>query len=103
MTKELTNSEFENFIKKGVVLIDFFADWCMPCMIMSPIIDEISEKFKGKVKVGKMNIDNNLAIAQKFGVSSIPNFVIFKNGKVVEQFVGGISAEDLRGKLRKFV
>ena len=101
MVEELTNGEFDKFIKEGIVLIDFFADWCMPCVMMSPILDEISEKFKGKIKVGKVNIEDNRAIAQKYEVSSIPNFVILKDGELAEQFMGSMSAEDFEEKLQK--
>jgi thioredoxin 1 len=56
---ELSNGEFENFTKQGFVLVDFFADWCMPCLMMAPIMEELSEKLKGKVRFGKINIDDN--------------------------------------------
>ena len=98
---ELTNGEFDEFIKKGVVFIDFFADWCMPCLMMAPVIDDVSENFKEKVKFGKVNVEDNQEIARKFNVSSIPNFIILKNGKVVENFVGGISEEELEKRLKK--
>lgn len=100
---ELTQREFESFVKEGVVLVDFFADWCMPCMMMAPIIDELAEKFDGKIKFGKVDVGESEAIAQKFGVSSIPNFTIFKNGKVVEQFVGAIGEDEFENRLRKFL
>ena len=103
MTEELTGSKFNDFIKEGTVLIDFFADWCMPCVMMGPIVDEMGEKFKGKIKVGKVNIEDNREIAQKFGVMSIPNFIVFKNGEVVEQFMGGMSADDFETKLKNFL
>ena len=73
MAEELTNGKFEDFIKEGLVLVDFFADWCMPCVMMGPIIDDISEKFKGKVNVG-----DNVELAQRYDISSVPNFLIFK-------------------------
>ena len=100
---ELTNGEFESFVKGGVVLIDFFAEWCMPCVMMGPVIDELSEKFKGKIKFGKVNIEDNSKIAGKFKVSSIPNFILFKDGKPVEQFVGAVSEEEMERKLGEFV
>jgi thioredoxin 1 len=96
---ELTNGEFDEFIKEGVVLIDFTADWCMPCMMMAPIVDELCEKFKGKVKFGKVDVSENQEIASKFDVSSIPNFTVLKDGKVVEQFTGSMPAEELADKL----
>lgn len=100
---ELTNGEFEAFIKEGVVLIDFFAEWCMPCVMMGPIVDEVADNLKGKLKVGKVNIEDNQEIASKFNVRSIPNFIVFKDGKQVESFVGGMSAEDLEEKLNKLI
>ena len=101
--KELTNGMFDEFIKEGLVLVDFFADWCMPCLMMAPILDEVGEKMQGKVKIGKVDVGENQDIASKFGVSSIPNFVLLKNGKVVEQFVGSIPAEELEEKLNEYL
>lgn len=100
---ELNAGEFNDFIKEGNVLIDFFAEWCMPCVMMGPIIDDLSEKFKGKVKFGKVNIDGNQELAHKFDVSSIPNFILFKDGKQAHQFVGSTSAENFEGKLNEFL
>ena len=99
---ELTNGEFEEFTKKGLVFIDFFAEWCMPCIMMAPIIDELSEKLGNKVKFGKVNVGDNESLARKFNVSSIPNFVLFKDGKQVDQFGAAMSSEELENKLRKF-
>jgi thioredoxin 1 len=103
MAEELTNGAFNDFVKEGTVLIDFFADWCMPCVMMGPIVDEIGEKFKGKLKVGKVNVEDNPELASKFHVSSIPNFILFKDGAKIQQFVGGMSAEDFEKKLNVFV
>jgi thioredoxin 1 len=100
---ELTNTEFEEFTKKGVVFIDFFAEWCMPCLMMAPIIEELNEKLGDKVKFGKVNVGDNEALARKFNISSIPNFVLFKDGKVAEQFVGAISGEELENRIGKYV
>jgi len=101
--QELTNGVFDEFIKKGVVLIDFSADWCMPCLMMAPILEEVGEKLAGKIKIGKVDVGENQDIASKFGVSSIPNFVLFKDGKMAEQFVGSMPAEVLEEKLNKFL
>lgn len=100
---ELTNHEFEEFSKKGLVLVDFFAEWCTPCLMMVPIIDELSEKFKGKIKFGKVNVGDNQELAQKFNISSIPNLTLLKDGEVVEQFIGSMPSEELEGKLNHFV
>lgn len=99
MAEELTKEKFNEFVKEGLVFIDFYADWCMPCVMMGPIVDDIAEKFKGKIKVGKVNIEDNQELAQKHSVSSIPSFFIFKNGKVIDQFMGSISEEELENKL----
>ena len=101
--QELSEQEFDSLTKEGLVLIDFFADWCMPCVMMSPIIDNLSEELAGKVKFGKINIEDNNDIAQKFWVVSIPNFILFKYGEQVEQFVGSMSADDFKEKLEKFI
>ncbi len=100
---ELTNGEFSGFIKEGIVLIDFFADWCMPCLMMAPVIEELSNKFEGKIKFGKVNIEDNQELAQKYKISSIPNFVLFKEGKPIEQFVGSMNIEDFSEKLEKLL
>jgi len=100
---ELTNGEFENFTKEGLVLVDFFAEWCMPCLMMAPVIDELSDRFKGKIKFGKINIEDNQELAQKFRIMSIPNFILFKEGKPVKQFLGAMPSESFEEKLGGFV
>lgn len=86
ITSENFNEEVLNF--KGKVLIDFYANWCGPCKMMSPIIDEIAEEMEGKVKVGKVNVDDNQQLAIKYNVMSIPTIIIYKNGMPVKSFVG---------------
>ena len=100
---ELTGKEFDPFIKEGVVLIDFFADWCMPCLMMAPVLEELAENLKGKIKIGKVDVGENQALASRFNVSSIPNFILFKNGKPETQFVGAMSLEDFEEKLKKYL
>ena len=100
---ELTKHEFEELIQKDLVLVDFFAGWCMPCVMMGPIVDELSEKFKGKINFGKVNVEDNQELAQKYNVSSIPNFILFKKGEIVEQFTGSVGIEDFEDKLNKFL
>jgi len=103
MVTELTNGKFDEFVKEGNVLIDFYADWCMPCVMMGPIVEEVEKKFEGKLKVGKFDIEDGREIAQRFNVMSIPNFVLLKDGKVVTNFVGAMSEEDFIEKLEKFL
>lgn len=99
---ELTNGEFDKHISEGVVVIDFFADWCMPCLMMAPVVEEVAEKIK-EIKFGKVNVSDNQALAQKYGVSSIPAFIVFKDGEKVGQFIGGMSSEDFEEKVKEFL
>lgn len=93
----LGNDNFENevlnFDKK--VLVDFYADWCGPCKMMSPVIDEIAEEMGEKVKVGKINVDNNQDLAMKYSVMSIPTIMIFQNGIPVKTFIGVTDKNDI--------
>ncbi len=99
--QEITESEFNEFVKEGVVMIDFFADWCMPCMMMIPIVEDLAEIFEGKVKIAKINVGEYEALADKYNVNTIPKFTIFKDGKMDEQFTGSMSEDDLEEKLKR--
>lgn len=101
VTELVNGKEFNDFTKKGYVLVDFFADWCMPCVMMTPVIEELGEKFKGKIKFGKINVDENQKLAQKFKVVSIPNFILFKDGEVEKRFVGAMPLEEFEDKLKE--
>jgi len=101
--KELTDKEFDKFIKEGLVLIDFWADWCMPCLTLAPILDDLNNKFIGKIKFGKVNIGDYPNIAGKFNVTSIPNLTLLKDGKVINQFVGLISEDKLERLLENYL
>jgi len=98
---ELTNGEFSKFIENGIVLVDFWAEWCMPCIMMTPVMEELAQRFKGKIKFGKINVDENQPLAHKFKIFSIPNFVLFQNGKPIDQFIGAMSEEDFEDRLKK--
>jgi len=100
---ELSDKEFDNFTKEKVVLIDFYADWCMPCLMMAPVMEDIARKFKGKIKFGKVNIEDNQELAQKFRIVSLPTFMLFKDGKQADQFVGSRSIEDFEEKLKSLL
>lgn len=83
----------ENFEEEVVnsdvpVLIDFWAEWCMPCRMVSPIIDELAKEYEGKIKVGKINVDDENELAMKFRIMSIPTIGLFKNGKMVDKIIG---------------
>jgi thioredoxin 1 len=100
---ELTNGEFEIFIEEGLVLVDFFAEWCMPCLMIAPTIEELSEKFDGQIKFGKVNVDDNKTLARKFDISSIPHLILFKDGEPIKHFMGVVSSEELEEKLKEFI
>ena len=86
--KEITDAQFAETIKSGVVLVDFWAPWCGPCRMQSPILEEVATTVGDKATIAKINIDENPASATKFGVRSIPTLLLFKNGEVSQQFVG---------------
>lgn len=100
--EELSGSRFNDFIKKDVVVVDFFAEWCMPCLMMAPVFEELCNKIK-KIKFGKVNVDDNSALSSKFNVMSIPTLIVFKNGKEIDRFVGGMQPEQLEERLSKFI
>ncbi len=85
------------------VLVDFYADWCGPCKKMAPVIGQLAEQYDGKVKIGKLNVDENQDIAGKYNVMSIPNFIFFKGGQVAEQIVGGVPKSELENKLNSLL
>jgi thioredoxin 1 len=83
------------------VFVDFYADWCGPCKMMSPVIDKLAEEYEGKIKVGKVNVDENGDLAVKYGIMSIPNMVFFKNGEVADRVVGAIPKPAMKEKFEK--
>jgi len=98
---ELTDSNFETEVLNSdiPVLVDFWAPWCTPCRMVAPIVEEISHEYEGKVKVGKLNTDDNQAVASQYGIMSIPTLMIFKGGKVVERIIGAQPKGALTGKI----
>lgn len=99
---EITNQNFEEEVLKSEipVLVDFFATWCGPCKMLSPIISEIAEEYQGKIKVGKVNVDEQTQLAIKFQVASIPTLILFKNGNPVKSSVGFHSKSELEEMLK---
>jgi len=100
---EVTDSTFEQEVKKSdtPVLVDFWAPWCGPCRKLSPVIDEISAEFDGKIKVVKVNTDENLRTAQEYSISGIPSILIFKNGEAVERLVGLMQKTQIVNNIEK--
>lgn len=94
----ITDKNFQEEVIKGntPVLVDFWAPWCAPCRIVSPIIEELAKDYEGKLKVGKLNVDENSQTASMFGIMSIPSILLFKNGKPVKTMIGAQSKENFK-------
>ncbi|MBE6850635.1 MAG: thioredoxin [Ruminococcus sp.] len=99
VTLNLENFETEVINSEIPVLVDFWATWCGPCMMLSPIVSEIAEAYEGKVKVGKVNVDEHSTLAAGYGITSIPTLLLFKDGKVVKTAVGYQSREKIEAML----
>jgi len=98
----LSDGNFDNEIQKsdaGPILVDFWATWCGPCRVVAPILEQIAVDLKGKVRIGKLDVDQNPATASQFGIQSIPTLVLFKNGRVVDQMIGAQSREAIAGMI----
>ena len=101
MAQTVTDKDFEQEVLKATtpVLVDFWAEWCGPCKTMGPLIDELAKEYEGKIKIVKVNVDESPESPGKFGVMSIPNFMVFKDGTQVNQFVGVKSKDAMKQEL----
>lgn len=100
---EVSDSNFESEVVKSdvPVLVDFWAPWCGPCRAIAPIVEEISSSYEGKIKVGKMNVDENQATTMKFGIRSIPTIIMFKDGEIVDQIIGAVPKGEIERVVEK--
>lgn len=101
MAIEITDANFEETVLKSdkPVIIDFWAEWCGPCRMVGPIVEEIGQDYEGKVVVGKLNVDHNPTVTMKYGIRNIPTVLYFKGGEVVDKQVGAVPKQVLVGKL----
>lgn len=99
----LTDDNFDEQISKvrGPVLVDFWADWCVPCQKIAPSLEQIAQEMAGRATVAKVNIDENGDVVNRFGIRSIPTLMVFKDGRVVDQMIGNLPKEDIRRLVEK--
>ncbi len=100
---ELSDSTFETEVVKSdlPVLVDFWAPWCGPCRAIAPLVEEISSSYEGKIKVGRMNVDENQSTTMKFGIRSIPTIIMFKDGEAVNQIIGAVPKGEIERVVEK--
>ncbi|TET62886.1 MAG: thioredoxin [Candidatus Stahlbacteria bacterium] len=105
MVKELTDTNFPQEVEKSEIpyIVDFWAIWCAPCSMVAPILEEIAKEYDGKVKVGKVNVDNEIKTANEYGIQNIPTIMIFKQGKEVERIIGALPKDHIEKKLKKYI
>jgi thioredoxin 1 len=101
MALEFSDSNFEQEVlnSETPVLVDFWAEWCGPCRMIGPIVEELSGEYQGKIKVGKLNIDHNPNTPMSYGIRSIPTLLVFKNGELVDKVVGAVPKSSISAKL----
>lgn len=103
MAFELTDANFQEEVldKEGLTVIDFWAEWCGPCKMIGPIIEELSTDYDGKALIGKVNVDHNPDLSIKYGIRSIPTILFLKNGEIVDKLVGATTKQVLAGKVEE--
>ena len=100
MALQITDANFEELLGTGTpMVLDFWAEWCGPCRMVSPIIDELAQEYEGRVTIGKMNVDENDDVVGRFGIRNIPTVIFFKNGEMVDKIVGATSKDKFKEKV----
>ena len=99
----VSTQDFDQTISKGVTLVDFYAEWCGPCKMMAPVVEQLAQEYAGRAKVAKIDVDHNIEIAMRYRVQGVPTFGIFKDGQMVHRIVGGVGYQPLKGALDTFL
>lgn len=104
-TIEFTDGNFTDEVENSdkPVLVDFWAEWCGPCRMVGPVVDELAGEYEGKAKIGKVNVDHNPEVSVKYGIRSIPALLIFKDGEVVDQIIGAVPKTQIKKQLDPYV
>ncbi len=102
-TIKLTDANFDETVNEGITLVDFWAEWCGPCKMIAPILEEVSEEFEGKVKIAKLDVDSNPVSSAKYGIRSIPTMLTFKDGKMVDGISGAVPKQIIINKLNVYL
>jgi thioredoxin 1 len=104
MAMQITDASFKDLLNDGKPLVvDFWAEWCGPCRMIAPIVDELATEYEGKVTIGKVNVDENEDLPMKYGIRSIPTLLFFKGGQLVDKHIGGATKEMLEEKIKALV
>lgn len=105
MAVEITDSNFEETVLQSdkVSMLDFWAEWCGPCKVIAPIVEELANEYEGKAIIGKVDVDNNSEVAMKYGIRNIPTVLFIKNGEVVDKQVGAVPKNVLENKLKEHI
>jgi thioredoxin 1 len=101
---ELNSSSFDNFLKTNLpIVVDLWADWCMPCRIMAPVMEELAKDYAGKALFARVDVDRNSEVAKRYRIMSIPHFLIFKNATLVEKIIGAVGRGPIENALEKYL
>ena len=105
MEVNVNDANFEQEVLKSdiPVLVDFWAEWCSPCLMVAPVVEEIAKEYQGKLKVCKLNVDEGQATASEYGIMSIPTLAIFKDGKIADKVIGALPKEELVSKIKPHI